>query len=169
MSEGAEMVKVLTSKSLRLMFEESGTGIWKANAERVARCKYVIIVRNHSLDRSSDEDWISRDDIPHGTAFLVGRGLSTIPHQEKGRVTIAFQEYAEIKQPNSWDGSKNPVAYLNESDFELDLSALKWKPFPRELAVPELHVRPLTINEAKQGIAKSLGLSVDNIEIIIRA
>lgn len=169
MSEGAEMVKVLTSKSVRLMFEESGTGIWAANAERVTRCKYVIMVRNHSLDRSSDEDWVSRDDIPHGTAFLIGRGLSTIPHEKPGRITIAFREYAEVNLPNSWDGRKNPVAYLNESDLELDLSSLEWKPFPRELAVPELHVRPLTISEAKQGLAKSLGISVDNIEIIIRA
>lgn len=169
MNSHAEVVKVLTSKSLQLIVKEGGTGRWKANAERIARCRYVVVVRNHSLDRHSTEPWVARDDIPHGTAFLVGRGLSTFPDPESDRLYIAFEEYASISVPDQWDGLKNPVTYLSGRDLPFDPDRLGWQPFPRERAVPETAVRALTISEAKQGIAKTLGIDADAIEITIRA
>lgn len=157
----SNIVKVLTGKSLQTMFTEGGTGIWKANPERVKRCRYVVCVRNIHAG------W-SEYDHPHSTAFVVGRGLSIIPVPDEGRITIGFSEYAKINIPNSWDGSRNPVAYLTSDQLEIDLEKQDWQPFPNEQVNKQLEIKPLTIPEAKQGIAKALGISVEHIEILIK-
>ncbi len=159
-----EAVKVLTDESLERIFAEGGSGTWRASAERIAKASYVICVRNTSVA----EEWVAHDEYPQGTAFLVGRRLSTIPVPEKERLIIAFEEYAMLNIPNSWDGSRNPVAYFNANDLDINWESLHWQKFPVEKIIHDLRVRPLTITEAKNGIAKSLGINPELIEITIR-
>lgn len=157
----SEAVVVLTSKSMDTMFEEGGSGHWKASEDRIARCRYLVAVRHgHS-------GW-SEDETPHNTAFLVGRGLSVLPGRDD-RIIIGFREYALIEVPNVWPGNRNPVAYLELEDLGIDPSSLEWIPFPEHQIVEENRAKPLTIDEAKLGLAKALGISKDCIEITIRA
>ncbi len=158
----SNVVKVLTGKSLQTMFKEGGTGIWKANPERVKRCRYVVCVRNIYAE------W-SEHDYPHSTAFVVGRGLSIIDVPDEGRIIIGFSEYAKINIPDSWDGSRNPVAYLTSDELGIDLDEQDWQPFPTQAPVHQSTIKPLTIPEAKLGIAQALGISVEHIEILIKA
>lgn len=157
----SEAVVVLTSKSLETMFEEGGSGHWKANEDRITRCRYLVAVRHgHS-------GW-SEDETPHNTAFLIGRSLSVLPG-DGGRIIIGFQEYAPIEVANVWPGNRNPVAYLDLEGLGIDLASLEWKPFPTHQVVEENRAKPLTIEEAKLGLARALGISKNCIEITIRA
>jgi hypothetical protein len=155
-----KVVAVLTSKSLETMFREGGSGHWVANGNRIRRCKYLIAIRHgHS-------GW-SQDEKPHNSAFLIGRNLSVIPAED--RLIIGFSEYSEINIPNAWPGNRNPVAYKDLADFDIDVSELRWIPFPADQVVEQNSAKPLTIEEAKQGIAKALGITKECIEITIRA
>ena len=158
-----DIVLVLTSKSLETIFEEGGTGHWKANPARINHCKYVIVVRN------AHSDWV-QDDRPHSIAFMIGRGLKAVPSGD--RYVIQVEEYAEIEIPNFWTGQRNPVAYLGREHLtdKLDLSQVVFQPFPHDKVVAneDLNILPLTIAEAKKGIAKKLDISPESIEIIIR-
>jgi hypothetical protein len=161
-----DVIAVFTSKSLETIFSEGGSGFWKADPARIERCQYVICVRN------AHSGW-SEDQKIHSCAFLIGRNLKANHDPESERYVIAFEEYAEIEILNFWKGQRNPVAYLSSEEIEalgksLDLTALTFKPFPTEKIV-EARVKPLTIIEAKKGIAESLGISPENIEITIRA
>lgn len=161
-----DVISVLTSKSLETIFSEGGTGIWKASPERIESCRYVICVRN------AHSDWVE-DAKPHSVAFLIGRKLKAILNPEDGRYFIAFEEYSEIEIANFWTKQRNPVAYQSRDVLKdkLDLNSIIFKPFPKEKIDESkaIGVKPLTIAEAKNGIAKSLGIPVEAIEIIIRA
>lgn len=164
MNKVFDAVKVFTGESLERIFAEGGSGIWRASTKQIAKASYVICVRNTSLK----EEWVAHDEYPQGTAFLIGRRLSTIPVPEKERLIIAFEEYALLNIPNSWNGSRNPVAYFNANDLDIDWESLQWQKFPVEKIIHDSRVRPLTIAEAKNGIAKSLGINPELIEITIR-
>jgi hypothetical protein len=157
-------VVVFTGLGFENFIDIGGTGHWKASADRISRCQYVVCVRNRFAE------W-SKSDYSHGTAFLVGRNLAVQPSYDyDDRFIVTFEEYANINIPEAWSGNRNPVAYQSITDFNLNLDALEWLPFPKKsLTLPESRVRPLTIAEAKLGIAKALGISADNIEITIRA
>jgi hypothetical protein len=158
-----EVMFVLTSKSLETMLKRGGSGDWVAADWRVNRCRYLVAVRHgHS-------GW-SEDDIEHDCAFLVGKisGYTRID----GRKIINLEEYAEIHVPNAWPGNRNPVAYLSPEGLlkrGIDVSKLDWKPFPTDQIVPENNSPSLTIEQAKVGIAKTLGIAPDCVEITIRA
>jgi len=157
----SDTVVVLTSKSTETMFEEGGSGHWVASKDRIERSKYLVAVRHgHS-------GW-SEDDTPHNTAFIIGRDLSVLPGRED-RLIIGFREYALVNVPDVWPGNRNPVAYMDLADIGIDASALEWLPFPAHQIVEENRAKPLTIEEAKLGIAKALGISKDCITITIQA
>ena len=156
-----DSVIVFTRKSIPGMFAAGGTGDWVADRGRVEKCQYVIATRN--LDGSSDTKFA------HAAGFVIGRSLSTVPVGE-GRILIKFAEYAEINVRDVWKGNRNPVAYgaVEELLPEIELNGLDWKPFPHELVEPA-KVKPLTIAEAKAGLAAHLGIQPDAIVITIHA
>ena len=151
-------VKVFTGKSLETMESEGGCAYWKLNKERAARCKYLVAVRN------SHAEW-SEEDVEHGTAFLVGKisGISIEPTDN--RCIIEMSEIAEINIPNSWDGSRNPVAYTSLEDLGIPPDDLDWQPFVSKLKEDTMTV----LNKAKDFVSRSLGLPSESIEILIRA
>ena len=67
---------------------------------------------------------------------------------------------------------ENNIA-LGDEEFDIDPETLDWKPFPFdqqiERSITMRSTPSLTIEEAKQGIAKKLGIDPDCIEITIRA
>jgi hypothetical protein len=114
----------------------------------------------------------------HGTAFLIGRIAEIVRSGQPGRWLIKISEYAEINIPNVWKGWRFPVRYMPLSDFGIDPTRLTFtrllgancsgvKPgVPVATAVNG--VVPLSIAEAKRGLAVTFGISDKDIEITIR-
>src|SRR5438105_2452206 len=151
-----DTVVVLTSKSLKTMVREGGSGNWKANPVRIRRKKFIVAVRNrHSDWTEGTED--------HGTAFLIGKVSGTKESPREGRLVITFHEYAEIVVPNQWPGGqRNPVAYKNVRELGIDPDSLEWKRFPgldsvgESQAVGEKVSPRLVLESAKASISQSL-------------
>jgi hypothetical protein len=86
---------------------------------------------------------------------------------------------------SGWTKNRNPIAYTKLGDFGLNLADLEFQPMPARTkksraVAPETETTqeedesvvedmPLTIPQAKRGLALSFGVSIDNIEIVIRA
>lgn len=167
-----DTIIVFTAKDTDKLIEQGGSGNWKLNAERANKCTYVVLTANsHHLETCHKIEH-------HGHAFLIGKvsGLSNeayndLGNKEDGRWVIQFNEYAEIDIPDAWKGFRNPVRYMDLSDLKIDPESLVWKPFPFDQQVDRSikNTPALTIEEAKQGIAKKLGIAPDCIEITIRA
>ncbi len=160
-----DTVVVFTGKNLEAMFEVGGSGDWKANEDSLKKCQYIVAVAN-----TSHLDINRHVGTKHGHAFMVGRIVGVVDAPEiPGRKIIQFDEYAEIDVPDAWGGQRNPVRYTSLSEFGLSHDELEWIPFPKD-RVKEYDSTPeLTIEEAKKGLAKKMGISPDCIEITIRA
>ena len=160
-------VIVFTRKSLAQLLRYGGTGDWVADQKRIKKCRYVICTHH--------DDWESDDhSVEPGAAFVIGKvsGVTMVPSPATGgeRAVIHFSEYAEVRVPNVWTGNRNPVAYGVAEDLLgiSDLSTLEWKPFPHD-QVEAPKPAPLTIEQAKAGLAAGLGIPPACIEITIRA
>ena len=167
-----DAVIVFTAKDINKTIEQGGAGNWKLNAERAKKCDYLILTANsHHRDSMHPKE-------KHRNAFLIGKisGLSPeayddLGNKEDDRWVIQFSEYAEIDISNAWKGYQNPVKYTDLSEFDIDPEQLDWKPFPADQVINQTHIGipALTIEEAKFGIAKKLGIAPECIEITIRA
>ena len=152
----SDIISVLTFRSVASILAAGGTQSWALDRSRAARCDYVVTCRNaNSRDAEGPED--------HGTAFLVGKIKDVVPSTETpGRWLILISEYAEINEPDQWEG-RNPVAYWKDTDYgTIDLKALDYQPLTKPAP-------GLTIPEAKAGLAIGLNVPESAIEIIIRA
>ena len=165
-------VVVFTAKDFNRTIEQGGCGNWKLNVGRVKKCDYVVLTANsHHLKSMHTKD-------KHGHAFLIGK-ISGLTHEayddlgnkEDDRWIIQFSEYALIDIPGVWGGYQNPVKYVEISDLGIDPEQQDWKPFPIGQGNKQEHISvlELTIDEAKIGISKKLGISPECIEIIVRA
>ena len=159
-----DTVVVFTWKNLETMFDQGGCGDWVANEDRLAKCTYLVATANaYAKDTQHSHQW-------HSHAFLVGKisGIKAAP-ENPGRRIIQLSEYAEINVPNGWSGQRNPVRYSDLSEFGIDPDKIDWIPFPTDREKPHDSTPELTIEEAKRGLAKKLGVAPECIEIIIRA
>jgi hypothetical protein len=159
-----DTIVVFTKKDLEVMFEQGGSGDWVANEDRLSKCVYLVAAANAYAAGSG------HDATKHAHAFLVGKisGVKDAP-ESPGRKIIQFDEYAEIDIPKGWVGQRNPVRYTELSEFGLSPEQIQWISFPAD-RVKEYDLTPeLTVEEAKRGLAKKLGVSPKCIEITIRA
>ena len=171
----SDVVMVFTSKPLETMIQEGGSGYWSANRKRLQKCEYLVATKSNKLR----EHFPSNRDIKQGSAFLVGKVTNIVDLPSGGRLLIQISEYAEVNQPKVWTGNRNPVAYTTtdalEKEHGLDIESLEWKEFPTSDAAVDSpdkvgsDVKALTIEEAKAGLAKMLGISASCIEITIKA
>jgi hypothetical protein len=122
----------------------------------------------------------------HHSAFLVGKVLDVIPcaatpennEGEKDRYLIRFSEFALVNVPEYWEGDRNPVVYRSFADLGMDPSTLKWESMPEPANAAGDHggahsiqsgaVHPLTMAEAKKGLALTFNVAPESIEITIR-
>ena len=159
-----DTVVVYTSKDAEELFGEGGSGDWVANKSRLAKCSYLVAVAN------AHSNWSKHTEDRHAHAFLVGKVSGAKESQATpGRLVIEFSQYALIDVPNSWGGQRNPVRYTNLLEFDLNTESLEWKEFPTDQVQVVDNTSPLTVEEAKKGLAKHIGVSPDCIEITIRA
>jgi hypothetical protein len=97
---------------------------------------------------------------------------------EKNRYLIQFSEFARVNIPNIWKGDRNPVKYSTLEDLGIDPSVLKWELMPASAnaaeavgqvaSVKSLAVQPLTMAEAKKGLALTFNVAPEAVEITIR-
>ena len=90
---------------------------------------------------------------------------------------LNFDSYAEIDVPNQWDGNRNPVSYGSLKDIGIDISQLDFKPLQKvspleleehvEVGCDGVGIRPLSLQEAKRGLAMKFGVSEEDIQITI--
>jgi hypothetical protein len=130
--------------------------------------------------RNANAAWVEGPEA-HRSAFLIGKVRGVVPSPDhEGRYLIQFSEYAPVKVPDAWKGDRNPIKYVASlKDLGIDPSTLKWEPMPEAGERPEpvpapapvkpnAGVQPLTMSEAKKGLALTFGVPPDAIEITIR-
>src|ERR1035441_8025593 len=96
----------------------------------------------------------------------------------RNRWLVEFSEFARIDCPGLWDHRRNPVRYTTLKELGINPSALKWEPMPKPVLAKQLAgkdtdtrktgVRPLTMAEAKMGLALTFKVPPEAIEITIR-
>ena len=163
-------IAVLTADTADSMLAGGGSGDWVVDPDKASAYTYVVCCRNQS--------WRNRKDkIEDRAAFLVGTiaGLREQPDSTNSRgqkrYLIEMSSYALINVPNAWPkGHRNPVAYRTLKELGIDLRRVKLKPLPLAAAgKPDASARkPMTIAEAKQALAESLGVRPEDVEITIR-
>jgi hypothetical protein len=158
-----DTVLVLTWKGINSMVREGGCGYWRANAQSLSSCKYLVATRNsRRSEREGDE--------PHGAAFLVGEvsGVS----QEGNRYIINLKRFALLDDPvpDVWtSGGSNPVHYEFFETLGIDRRKLKWQPWPLPGQTAAFgDNQPLTMTEAKRGLALTFGVEPEQVEITIK-
>lgn len=174
-----EVAIVFTAKSTERILQEGGSSAWRLNRGHAKRCKYVVCTRN------AHSEWGDGVEAHHA-AFLVGKIYDVVPcdatpesHEaEKDRYLIQFSEFARTNIPNVWAGDRNPVKYRLFAEVGIDFSTLKWEPMPKResspapiaesFKAPRAAIGPLTMAEAKKGLALTFNVPPDSIEITIR-
>lgn len=147
-----------TSHDEQYIKEHHYDDAWTLNEKRASNCKYLVCCYSQGAKK--------------GSAFCVGliSRLAEVPTppNEKKRYAINITEYAPIDRPNLWDGGRFPVRYVNLADLGIDLASLKFEPLQRQPVITAETTPPLSIAQAKAGLAKQFGVDPDQIEIVIK-
>lgn len=166
MTEDSAIV-VLTRESLGEIVLNGGVGGLTLQPRHARKQRYVVCVRN---DRNTNP----ASGEPHRTAFLVGTisGLEVSSEQDGvKRWRLLFDTCARTSIPDVWKGWRNPVVYKSLSELGIDPIILSFsrseRAEERAEGAPVDEIGPLTIAQAKAGLAKGLGLPPAQIEITI--
>lgn len=167
-------VAVFTCRGRERILREGGSQAWRMSTNQASKRGYIVCVQNRN------QGW-GNATHPHHTAFLVGKISGVVSSKgNDDRKLVKISEYADIDIPDAWEGGRNPVAYMTLEEFGIDLKDLEFHPVS---AAPfanddeafsddgnyEDEVAPLTIEGAKKGLASYLGVTVEQIEITIKA
>lgn len=174
-----EVAVVFTAKSVERIVREGGTSSWRLDRNHARQCAFVVCTRN------AYADWVEGPEAHH-SAFLVGKVRDVVPcsatpendESDKNRYLIQFSEFARVDVPGVWKGDRNPVRYMTVEELGIDLSSLKWEAMPESdkasepvgqiASVKSAGVPPLTMAEAKKGLALTFNVAPEAIEITIR-
>jgi hypothetical protein len=174
-----EIAVVFTAKSIERIIREGDTSAWRLDRNHARRCTYAVCTRN------AHAKWVEGQEAHHA-AFLVGKISDVVPckptsenvEAPENRFLIEFSEFARVNTPNVWTGDRNPVKYRSVDDLGIDFSTLKWERMPEPvyatqpvdeaLPVNQNGAKPLTMAEAKKGLALTFNVPPEAIEITIR-
>lgn len=167
-----EAVILFTAKSVERILQDGGTASWRLDRNHARRCLFAVCTRN------AHAEWAEGQEA-HQSAFLVGKIRDVVVSPEPGyedRYLIRLAEYALVNIPEVWHGDRNPVKYSTLEEIGIDLSALNWVSMPppelcsdnRPAVTPYPTTGPLTIADAKKGLALTFGVPPETIEITIR-
>jgi hypothetical protein len=160
-------IAVFTGKPLEMLLAHGGSGPWVGAEERVKQQEYLVCVRKTKPGTEG-----------HGAAFLVGK-ISTVrklgfDRRGQQRWFFEMSEFAIPSHQGEWQWRwRNPVRYTTLEELGIELKKLKFKPAPPATLSPPMpetgsSVKPLTIAEAKAGLAAKFGVSPDAIDIHIK-
>jgi hypothetical protein len=172
---------VLTAKSVERIIEEGGTSSWRLDRNHARLCPYAVCTRN------AYADWVEGSE-PHHAAFLIGRVSDVVPAAAteenqtgtKARYLIRFSQFARVNIPEVWKGDRNPVSYRSLEELGIDPDALTWEDMPEAQESGEAVAAvtstpparapagPLSIADAKRGLALTFSVPPEAVEITIR-
>ncbi len=182
-----DAMAIFAGKSVDTTQADGGTQSWIIDPKRARRCRYVVLCRN------TNPDYPPEYNVPHGSAFMVGKIANVVrptpdpraaaegrdhrwPDEERWK--ILFSEFAHVSIPNVWGGWRNPVKYTSMAELGIDPDSLDFHPMPELPPVEEVEEHnapatptqnaPLTIAEAKMALAATYGVAPEAIEITIR-
>lgn len=167
-----EAAVIFTYKSIETILNEGGTSSWRLDRNHARQCAYVVCTRN------AHAEWVEGPEA-HQSAFIIGKVSDVVPSPtNKDRYLIQFSEYALVDIPNAWKGDRNPVRYSTTDELGIDFAKLDWKSMPESAPQSEAsppparkandEAQPLTMSEAKKGLALTFGVAPEAIEITIR-
>ena len=176
-----EAVVVFTARSPERIVKEGGSQAWVLHATRAKQCTWLICTQN----RNNPDHEFSDATEAHGAAFLIGKvsGVSETAETSKDgkkRFLVTISEFARVDVPNVWGRDRNPVRYLSRADLEakgIHFDELHFQRMPRPQAptapTPTLTgtrspTQPLTLAEARIGLAATFGVKPEAVEITIR-
>lgn len=157
------VLSVLTAKSVETILADGGTQSWLLSRPRAKACRYAIVCRNAYSPHVEGAE-------PHRSAFMIGRIKDVVPSTEaEGRWLVQFSDYALRVVPEQWQG-RNPVGYWTTDDYpHIDFAALEFQPMPGRRPEPgAAQSAPMTLADAKAGLARTFNVPPSSIEIIIR-
>jgi hypothetical protein len=179
-----EVAVVFTARRLERILAEGGTSAWRLDPSRTRRCEFVVCTRN-ARSHFDQGDWGNGPE-DHHTAFVIGKIQRVVPSTAppenneslKNRYLIQFSEFARVNIQNVWNGDRNPVKYMSFEELDIDFSKLKWEAMPEpgdtpapvveSLPASMISIGPLTMAEAKKGLALTFNVPPESIEITIR-
>lgn len=173
-------VVVFTPRGLECLLSDGGSGNWVLSEKRASRCSYVVCVQNRDPADNQNDDW-GTVTAPHKNAFFIGKISKVVlapdwDGKHPKRWLIKVSEYAEVSYPDMWDGARNPVAYKSLSELGINDKTLKFKKMPEVEIIspaptPDAEPFPdgISIQQAKILLSKKYEVSIDSIEIVIRA
>jgi hypothetical protein len=166
---------VFTAKSVERILHEGGTSAWRLDRKNARHCGYAVCTRN------AHADWVEGTE-PHHSAFLIGKIRDVVPctptpenkESPQNRYLIQFSEFTRVNIADVWKGDRNPVKYATLAELGIDASRLKWEKMPAldasTITPPTTRTgpMPLTMAEAKKGLALTFGVTPEAIEITVR-
>ncbi len=164
----SSVVSVLTQEPPEAIIAAGGTEAWALDRKRASSSDFLMCCRKSGNPQGGNEEV--------GAAFLVGRIKDVVPSEtSEGRWKITISEYALVDYADQWDKKKrNPVAYwttekypnaIGETDY---LDVLEFEPIKRVHATVGSGTTPMTVAQAKAGLALTFGVDESAIEITIR-
>jgi hypothetical protein len=157
-------IVVLTARGRTEILETGGSQAWRLNADRASKRSYVVCVQNQKPSWGTAE-------AEHHHAFLVGH-VSSVTKTDGGkgeRWIINIDSYADIDIADQWDGNRNPVSYRTLESMGINVDELDFKPTFRVKEKISSEPKPLTLDEAKKGLALTFRVKESDINITINA
>lgn len=144
----AEVLTVLTFKSVSHIVGDGGTQSWVISKRRASRCDYVVCVRHQQGPYKAEGN------EPHKHAFLVGKVSRVLPSSETPeRFRVEFSEYAIINGPHIPLNSASPTQYFPSlSSTGINEAALDWKPVSVLHETDTSNRRHYDVNFAEDGV-----------------
>ena len=169
-----EIVVVFTAKTKEQIILDGGTSSWKLDCNRARIADYVICTRNKNRVLEG-----GKGDEEHQSAFLIGKIKDVVISPENSeRFLIQFSEFAVVNIPKIWNGERNPVQYFNKDDNNIagiNFDNLNWQAMPitniekfSGNTTKDTVSNPLTLEQAKAGLALTFNVPTNSIEITIR-
>lgn len=161
MSSTSDTIVTYTKNSLQDIIKAGCDRSWVLNQNRAKTCKYLVCCHSQGAKR--------------GNAFLVAhisriRLVDVDEGSKNDRWAIDISQYASVDIPDVWEGWRNPVHYTSSEKLKLkkiDLSTIDLKKLPEGEKKSDDNIPPLTLEQAKQGLAKYFNISTEQIKILI--
>jgi hypothetical protein len=129
---------------------------WVLSKDRARACKYLVCCHSEG----------ARQRNAFLVALISGIRFDHVDDSGNKRWAIEISEYASIDIPNVWKkGSRNPVHYTSLEELGIDSSTIKFEKLQES---EKSDIPLLTIEQAKEGLAKSFNLNTEQIEILIK-
>jgi hypothetical protein len=164
----SKAIVVFTVNSPKQIINAGGSRAWGLDPSRASQCDFLVCTYNKYLDITEE----------HRAAFLVGKisdVVRDLPEESDDvRYLIKISDFALTHVPEAWGKWRNPVHYATLEQLNIDPAHLNFQPMPEKSAEAgeqradaDDRVKPMTIVEAKQGLAAFFGVRPEAIEIVI--